>query len=70
MISNQRNHKHILVTGGCGYVGTNLTNRLLNDGHRVTVVDIMWFGNFLENHEKLIVLYWKKGQILERGALN
>ena len=47
---------HILVTGGCGYVGTNLTNRLLNDGHRVTVVDIMWFGNFLENHEKLTVI--------------
>jgi len=56
LISNQRNHKHILVTGGCGYVGTNLTNRLLNDGHRVTVVDIMWFGNFLENHEKLTVI--------------
>ena len=47
---------HILVTGGCGYIGTNLTNRLLDDGYLVTVVDLMWFGNYLENHENLIVI--------------
>ena len=47
---------HILVTGGCGYIGTNLTNRLLNEGHQVTVIDIMWFGNYLENHENLTVI--------------
>ena len=46
---------HILVTGGCGYVGTNLTNQLLNEGHFVTVVDVMWFGNYLQNHKNLIV---------------
>ncbi|MBC8485754.1 MAG: SDR family oxidoreductase [Bacteroidetes bacterium] len=44
---------HILVTGGCGYIGTNLTNRFLDEGYQVTVVDIMWFGNYLENHENL-----------------
>ena len=47
---------HILVTGGCGYIGTNLTNRLLDDGYQVTVVDLMWFGNYLEIHENLIVI--------------
>ena len=47
---------HILVTGGCGYIGTNLTNRLLNDGHQVTVVDLMWLGNHLKNHKNLIVI--------------
>ena len=47
---------HILITGGCGYVGTNLANRLLEDGHRVTVVDIMWFGNYLQPHEDLKVV--------------
>lgn len=47
---------HILVTGGCGYIGTNLTNRLLEEGHTVTVVDIMWFGNYLEDHENLTVI--------------
>ena len=47
---------HILVTGGCGYIGTKLTNRLLNEGYQVTVVDIMWFGNYLENHENLTII--------------
>ena len=47
---------HILITGGCGYIGTNLTKQLLNEGNMVTVVDIMWFGNFLENHERLTVI--------------
>ena len=57
---------HILITGGCGYTGTLLTNDLINLGHKVTVVDIQWFGNYLvprknlkiekidiRNHEKI-----------------
>ena len=40
----------ILLTGGCGYVGTVLTETLLNDGHQVTVVDTQWFGNHLKDH--------------------
>ena len=42
--------------GGCGYVGTKLTAKLLDEGHRVTVVDIMWFGNYLENQENLTII--------------
>ena len=38
----------ILVTGGCGYKGSVLVPRLVQDGHRVTVVDSMWFGNHLD----------------------
>ena len=37
----------ILITGGCGYTGTLLTNDLISLGHKVTVVDIQWFGNYL-----------------------
>ena len=44
---------NILVTGGCGYVGAPLTLRLLELGHSVTVVDLMWFGNSLPAHERL-----------------
>ena len=47
---------HILVTGGCGYIGTNLTRQLLAKGYHVTVADIMWFGNYLPPHQNLNVV--------------
>ncbi|MBI4624635.1 MAG: SDR family oxidoreductase [Verrucomicrobia bacterium] len=47
---------NILLTGGCGYVGTPLTQSLLAQGHRVTVVDIQWFGNYLQPHPNLTVV--------------
>ena len=47
---------NILVTGGCGYKGTVLVPKLLQAGHRVSVVDIMWFGNFLPAHPNLTVI--------------
>ncbi len=47
---------NILLTGGCGYVGSVLTPKLLDLGARVTVVDIMWFGNYLPRHQALRVI--------------
>ena len=47
---------NILVTGGCGYIGTLLTQKLLEDGHSLTVVDTQWFGNFLTKHPRLKIL--------------
>jgi len=47
---------HVLITGGCGYVGSILTPKLLDRGMRVTVVDIMWFGNYLKAHDNLTVI--------------
>ena len=32
-------NKHILITGGAGFIGSNLTRRLLDRGDRVTVLD-------------------------------
>lgn len=48
--------KHILVTGGCGYKGTRLVPKLLDQGHQVTVVDTTWFGNFLADHPNLTII--------------
>ena len=31
--------QHILITGGAGFIGINLANRLLMSGHRVTILD-------------------------------
>jgi len=46
----------ILITGGCGYTGSVLTERLLSKEHDVTVIDTQWFGNYLEPHGHLTML--------------
>ena len=43
----------ILVTGGCGYVGTVLIPKLLEDGHSIINIDTQWFGNYLIKHKRL-----------------
>lgn len=35
---------HVLVTGGAGYVGSQVTSRLLERGHHVRVLDAMLYG--------------------------
>jgi len=46
----------ILVTGGCGYIGTNLVKSLIKQGLKVIVVDTQWFGNFLPKHKNLKIV--------------
>ena len=36
--------KHILITGGAGYIGSLLTSELLRLGYRVTTLDSLLFG--------------------------
>ena len=52
--------KNILVIGGGGYVGTHLTDQLIEKKYRVTVFDLFIYGNFLTKHNNLNVI---KGDI-------
>ncbi len=45
--------KKILVTGGCGYVGSVLVNKLLDKEAYVVVFDTQWFGNYLNKTKRL-----------------
>lgn len=38
----------ILITGGAGFIGSNLTKRLVNEGHEITVLDSLLRGNKLD----------------------
>ena len=46
----------ILVTGGCGYKGSLLIPKLIEEGNEVINVDIQWFGNHLEDNPRLVNL--------------
>jgi nucleoside-diphosphate-sugar epimerase len=53
--------KNVLVTGGNGYIGSNLIPKLLNIGLNVTCIDLMIYGdNLLPKHPSLTMV---KGDI-------
>lgn len=60
-------NKNIFITGGCGYIGTVLTQKLLLDGHNVTVYDTQWFGNFLKDNKNLKIL---KGNVQDMSKIS
>ena len=37
--------KTILITGGAGFIGSNLCEKLLDDNHRIICVDNLLTGN-------------------------
>lgn len=60
--------KNIFITGGAGYVGSVLVPKLLNKGYRVTVLDLMIYGNdVLPKHPNLNAV---KGDIRDKALLN
>jgi nucleoside-diphosphate-sugar epimerase len=59
--------KRIFVTGGAGYVGAMLVPRLLDEGHFVSVIDLMIYGEeVLKQHPRLTMI---KGDIRDATLL-
>lgn len=62
---------HCLVTGGAGFIGSHLTERLLADGHQVTILDNLSTGRaenlaHLADHPRLSL---RQGSITDPGLL-
>jgi nucleoside-diphosphate-sugar epimerase len=62
--------KHVVVTGGAGYIGSLLTAQLLQSGHRVSVIDNLLFGGeslltFLSNPN----FHFAKADVTEARSL-
>lgn len=49
---------HIIVTGGCGFIGSHVTQRLLDTGFSVSVIDDNRTGNYFIEHDN--VEYYQK----------
>jgi len=52
--------RNILLTGGCGYVGSVLADALSIQGYFIRIVDSQWFGNFHNNPSKNIQILKKR----------
>jgi UDP-glucose 4-epimerase len=52
-------YKKVLVTGGAGFIGSNLSRKLVNEGHEVVVLDSLLRGNKLDKDTFAKVKFFK-----------
>ena len=66
-MSKQRNitNSKVLVSGGAGFIGSNLCEALLDGGNKVVCLD-----NFMTGHRKNIELFLENNnfKLMERGT--
>ena len=69
-VRDDQNVKNILVTGGCGYLGSTMVPMLLAEGYNVTVFDIFRWGISsllpVVDHPNLTIV---KGDVTEHESL-
>jgi UDP-glucose 4-epimerase len=71
VISNSLSGLHILVTGGAGFIGSHVTDRLIEMGNKVTVFDNMSSGRmeFIEHNLKNPNFKLIVGELLDTHAI-
>jgi nucleoside-diphosphate-sugar epimerase len=58
----------ILITGGAGFIGSNLAKRLVNDGHTVVVLDSLLRGNKLDK-DTFSKVHFIKGDVRDQSLV-
>ena len=62
----------ILITGGAGFIGSHLSERLLSIGHEVFIIDNLWTGKLanvakIQNHKRLHLII---DTVLDESVMN
>ena len=60
-----------IVTGGAGFIGSHVVDRLVKDGHEVTVIDNLYSGKleFIKRHIDAKKVDFLKGDLLDKPFL-